>query len=140
MNGKQPHVPVLKLITQKEFVGLYLSTLDDYIYRPLVNNQRHFRINKLLQDYGYALDLSGLNLRNLNFRCADFSGLNLKGADLRGAACNWASFSKAKIEGVLFDAQTRLFESNFAEHQIEVLGLSESVIASIKITSIQDPA
>lgn len=105
---------------------LYLDTLDDPHYRPLVDGTRHFRLNHLLHDYGFLPVLSGLSLRNLNFRHADFSGLSIDGVDFGGALCHWADFSKAVFGTLFFDKNTRFFEAKFTAQQLCSLNFERS--------------
>lgn len=130
-----------KRITQREFIELYLRTLDDPTYRPLVNGQRHFRIGLLLQNNDFELNLNGLNLRNLSFRHADFSGISIEEIDFGGALCHWADFSNAVFNTLYFDENTRFYEAHFTSEQLLRLTLPESTLDSIRrINSEKDPA
>lgn len=130
-----------KRITQREFIALYLRTLDDPIYRPLVNGQRHFRIDLLLMNYDFEPNLSGLSLRNLSFRYADFSHISIDETDFGGALCHWADFSKAHFNTICFDQNTRFYEAQFTTEQLLHLTLPGAALELInRVSSQRDPA
>jgi uncharacterized protein YjbI with pentapeptide repeats len=118
MEGEIKQGFTMKKITQAEFNFLYVSTLDDPIYRPALEDAQHFYLKQLLSDHGCFPDLTGLCLRNLNLRYADFSGLNLTGTDLSGSVCHYANFSDAICDDVLTDDYTRFYHSILTEAQL----------------------
>lgn len=107
-----------KKITQAEFNQLYLHSLDDPVYRPLVDGKRHFRLAQLLKDFDFALDLSGLNLRNLNFRYADFEGVCLDDVDLGGSICTHADFTGVSCLSVRADGNTKFYGAKLTDAQL----------------------
>ncbi|PIQ43344.1 MAG: hypothetical protein COV52_10030 [Gammaproteobacteria bacterium CG11_big_fil_rev_8_21_14_0_20_46_22] len=118
-------------ITQKAFLALYINSLDDPLYRPLVNGSRHFRLDRLLEDQGYLPSLAGLSARNLNFRHADFSGLDIDGLDLSGAQCHWADFSRAHFQSLYYDDNTRFYEAGFTSDQLVRLNFEQTTPRTI---------
>ena len=105
-------------ITQAEFDELYLASVDDSVYRPIINNERCFKLAALLSDHGYTLDLSRLNLRNRNFKRADFSGIHLDGADLSGSVCDYADFTGVSCLNIKADGNTKLYKAKLTEAQL----------------------
>ncbi|OGT30698.1 MAG: hypothetical protein A3E87_06990 [Gammaproteobacteria bacterium RIFCSPHIGHO2_12_FULL_35_23] len=105
-------------ITQAEFDELYLASIDNPIYRPILDNVRHFRLANLLIDHGFSLDLSGLNLRNRNFKNADFMGIKLEGADLSGSVCDYVDFTGVSCLNIKADGNTKLFKAKLTEAQL----------------------
>lgn len=105
-------------ISQAEFYTLYLQSLDDAEYRPTVNDEQHFHLAKLLIDRGYEPDLSGLNLRNLDFTRADFTALDLQHTDFRGAILNHADFRGATNVQIIMDTSTKFYGAQLTAAQL----------------------
>lgn len=97
-------------ISQEQWNKLYRKMIDHI--NDEYRQQQGLSLKTILQSKGYAADISGLNLRNLNLNHFDFGGIYMDNTDFRGTQCNFAKLKDAFFSQIIVDDQTLLFHSD----------------------------
>lgn len=105
------------------------NTLYSKAIAPLSEYERQkegLSVKAILQNYGFAPDLSSLSLRNLSLSGLDFGGVKLDYADLRGATCHFTQFKQASFSHLYVDNTTKHYPQDIDLERYQDASLTQN--------------